>query len=202
MGINTPNVLSRETTFLMGILKKCYPVDKVPIEQNTNQTPIPVSDRADQLPSMEGVFCHSVLPTEGVFCHSVMSAEGNQPCHSVPSMEEGSQMNCASISEMAESPKTQISSNNTSNNHSLSIADLPLTQEKVESTYADIFQGLGKFPGDPYKLRLKPDAVPAMHRPRKVPVCLQEAIHEEVERLVKIDVLEPVRINRMGLILL
>ena len=31
-----------------------------------------------------------------------------------------------------------------------------------------------------------------MHRPRKVPVHLQEAFHEEVERLVKIDVLEPV----------
>ena len=52
---------------------------------------------------------------------------------------------------------------------------MPLTQEKVESTYADVFQGLGKFPGDPYKLRLKPDA-----------------FHEEVEQLVKIDVLEPV----------
>ena len=35
MGIDTPNVLSRETTFLMGILKKWYPVEKVPIEQNT-----------------------------------------------------------------------------------------------------------------------------------------------------------------------
>ena len=68
-----------------------------------------------------------------------------------------------------------------SNNHSLSIADLPLTQEKVESTYADIFKGLGKFPGEHYKLRLKPDAVPAKHRPRKVPVHLQDAFHEEVE---------------------
>ena len=47
MGIDTPNVLSRESTFLMGVLKICYPVDKVPIEQNTqntNQIPIPVLD--------------------------------------------------------------------------------------------------------------------------------------------------------------
>ena len=101
-------------------------------------------------------------------------------------------MNCASISEMAESPETQISSNSGPNNHSLSITDLPLTQEKVESTYADIFLGLGKFPGEPYKLRLKPNGVPAKHRPRKVPVHLQEAFHEEVQQLVKIDVLEPV----------
>ena len=90
-------------------------------------------------------------------------------------------MNCASISKTAESPETQISSNSGSNKPSLSVVDLPLTQEKVESAYADVFQGLGKFPGEPYKLRLKPDAVPAKHRPRKVPVHLQDAFHEEVE---------------------
>ena len=188
MGIDTPNVLSRETTFLMGILKKCYPIEKVPIKQNNmqnNHTPIPILDQ-------ETAVGHSVPSTEGVFCHSDTSAEENSPCHSVPSMEGGSQVNCASISEMAESQEIQNSSNSGSNKHSLSIEDLPLTQEKVESTYADIFQGLGKFPGDPYKLRLKPDAVPAKHRPRKVPIHLQEAFHEEVEQLVKIDVLEPI----------
>ena len=109
------------------------------------------------------------MSTEGVFSHSVPSTEDSR-----------SQMNCASISNMAESPDSS-SDLVGSNNHSLSIADLPLTQEKVESTYADVFQGLGKFPGEPYKLRLKPDAVPAKHRPRKVPVHLQDAFHEEVE---------------------
>ena len=90
-----------------------------------------------------------------------------------------SQMNCASISNTAESPDSSSDLVVGSNNHSLSIADLPLTQEKVESTYADVFQG--KFPGEPFKVRLKPDAVPAKHRPRKVPVHLQDAFHEEVE---------------------
>ena len=93
---------------------------------------------------------------------------------------------------MAESPESSSEHFVSSNNQSLSIADLPLTQEKVETTYADVFQGLGKFPGKPYKLRLKPDAVPVKHRPRKVPVHPQDAFHEEVERLVKIDVLEKV----------
>ena len=182
MGTVTPNILSRETTFLMGILKKCLAVEKVPIEQVTPdnaQNPIPVTGPTDQ--SMEGVFRHSVLTTKAVFCHSDPPAEENLPCHSVPSTEAGSQMNCASISDTAESTETQISSNSDSNYHSHSVADLPLMQEKVESTYVDVFQGLGKFPGDPYKLRLKPDAVPAKHRPRKVPVHLQEAFHEEVE---------------------
>ena len=131
----------------------------------------------DPLMPIEGVFGHSVplteedplTSTEGVFSHSV------------PSMEDTSQMNCASIPNTAESPEPSSDHVVGSNNPSLSITDLPLTQEKVESTYADVFQGLGKFPGEPYKLRLKPDAVLAKHRPRKVPVHLQDAFHEEVE---------------------
>ena len=124
----------------------------------------------DPLTSMEGEFGHSIdqlMSTEGVFSHSVLLTE------------DRFQMNC--VSNTAESPESSSDRVVGSNNHSLSIADLPLTQEKVESTYADVFQGLGKFPGEPYKLRLKPDAVPAKHRPRKVPVHLQDAFHEEVE---------------------
>ena len=200
MGADTPNILSRETTFLMGILKKCFISEKLPNTPNSALIPGPTAETTD--PSTEGVFCHSNPSTEAVFCHSVPPAEEDSPnlsteavsCHSVTPAEgnspnpstEAAQMNVASTSD------SQNSSGSGSNKQSLSITDLPLTQEKVESTYADVFQGLGKFPGEPYKLRLKPDAVPAKHRPRKVPVHLQEAFHEEVERLVKIDVLEPV----------
>ena len=203
MGIETPNLLSRETTFLMGILKKCLSIEKTQNEPNDQISSLPVSGHsvlptevdpltpaeADPLASTEGVFSHSVTSTEGVFGHSV------PPTEAVPlasTEEERSQMNCASISDTAETPDSSSDRVVGSNNHSLSIADLPLTQDKVESTYADVFQGLGKFPGEPYKLRLKPDAVPAKHRPRRVPVHLQDAFHEEVERLVKIDVLEKV----------
>ena len=202
MGIETPNLLSRETTFLMGILKKCLSVEKTQNEPNGQISSLPVSGHsvlpmeadpltpaeADPLASTEGVFSHSVPSTEGVSCHSVPLTE-TAP---LTSTEERSQMNCASISDTAETPDSSSVRVVGSNNHSLSITDLPLTQEKVESTYADVFQGLGKFPGEPYKLRLKPDAVPAKHRPRRVPVHLQEAFHEEVEWLVKIDVLEKV----------
>ena len=192
MGIDTPNLLSRETTFLMGILKKCLSVEKT--EEPNNQISTPVSGHSvplteeNPLTSMEGVFSHSVPSMEGVFSHSVPPTEENP----LTSTEDRSQMNCASIPDMAESPESSSNRVVGSNNPSLSITDLPLTQEKVETTYADVFQGLGKFPGEPYKLRLKPDAVPAKHRPRKVPVHLQDAFHEEVERLVKIDVLEKV----------
>ena len=58
--------------------------------------------------------------------------------------------------------------------------------------YSDIFKGLEKFLGEPYKLRLKPDSTPAKHRPQKVPLHLQDTFHKEVKRLVKINVLEAV----------
>ena len=180
MGTETPNLLFRETTFLMGILKKCLSVEKAPNNQISS-----TSVSGHSVPSTEGASSHSVplteedplMSTEGVFGHSVLPMEEN----SLTSTEDRSQMNCASIPNTAESPESSSDRVAGSNNPSLSIADLPLTQEKVESTYADIFQGLGKFPGEPYKLRLKPDAVPAKHRPRKVPVHLQDAFHEEVE---------------------
>ena len=108
MGIETPNLLSRETTFLMGILKKCLSVEKTPNEPNNQISSPPVSGHsvplteADPLTSTEGVFSHSVPPTEadpltsteGVFCHSVPSTEA----------DSSSQMNCASIPNTAESP--------------------------------------------------------------------------------------------------
>ena len=199
MGIETPNLLSRETTFLMGILKKCLSVEKTQNVPNDQISSLPFSGHSvlpteadplmpaeadpltpaevDPLTSTEGVFSHSVTSMEGVFGHSVPPTEADP----LTSTEDRSQMNCASISDTAETPDSSSVRVVGSNNHSLSIADLPLTQDKVESTYADVFQGLGKFPGDPYKLRLKPDAVPVKHRPRRVPVHLQDAFHEEVE---------------------
>ena len=198
MGIETPNLLSRETTFLMGILKKCLSVEKTQNEPNDQISSLSVSGHsvppteadplmpaeADPLASTEGAFSHSVPPTEA---DPLASPEGVS-CHSVPLTEtapltstDRSQVNHATISDTAETPDSSSVHVVGSNNHSLSITDLPLTQDKVESTYADVFQGLGKFPGEPYKLRLKPDAVPVKHRPRRVPVHLQDAFHEEVE---------------------
>ena len=61
----------------------------------------------------------------------------------------------------------------------------------TKDVYADIFQGLGKFPGEPYKFKLKPDAVPAKHKPRTVPLSRQAALHAEVQNLIDQDVLGP-----------
>ena len=35
-----------------------------------------------------------------------------------------------------------------------------LMNKQVLTRYSDVFSGLGKFPGEPYKLNLKPDSQP------------------------------------------
>ena len=150
MGIETPNLLCRETTFLMGILKKCLSVEKTQNESSNQISSLPVSGHP--FPLTEGASCHSVLPTEaapvplteGVSCHSVPLTE-TAPLTSM----DRSQMNCASISDTADSSDSSSVRVVGPNNHSLSITDLPLTQEKVETTYADVFQGLGNSQENP-----------------------------------------------------
>ena len=68
----------------------------------------------------------------------------------------------------------------------------PLTKEKILEVYADVLDGIGTFPGEPYKFRLKENYVPARHAPRKVPIHLQDEFHAEIHDLVKQGVLEKV----------
>ena len=145
MGIETPNLLSRETTFLMGILKKCLSVEKTQNEPNNQISSLSVSDHsvpsteatpeAAPVPLTEGASCHSVPPTEAApvpltEAAPLTSTEGVS-CHSVPLMEtapltsteERSQMNCASISDTTKTPGSPSVRVVGSNNHSLSITD-------------------------------------------------------------------------------
>ena len=129
MGIETPNLLSRETTFLMGILKKCLSVEKTQNEPNNQISSLSVFKSFSfrprkqlQFPLTEGASCHSVPPTEAApvpptEATPLTSTEGVS-CHSVPltetapltSTEERSQMNCASISDTAKNSRLLLSS--------------------------------------------------------------------------------------------
>ena len=74
-----------------------------------------------------------------------------------------------------------------------SVSRLPLTKQDILSQYSSCFEGIGWFPGDPYKFHLKPDYKPAQHAPRKVPIHLEMAFKEEIESLVKQGILEEVK---------
>ena len=70
---------------------------------------------------------------------------------------------------------------------------LPLMKQDILSQYSSCFEGIGNFPGDPYKFHLKPEHKPARHAPRKVPIHLEAAFKEEIESLVKLGILEEVK---------
>ena len=74
-----------------------------------------------------------------------------------------------------------------------SVNRFPLTKQDILSQYSGCFEGIGHFPGDPYKFHLKPDHKPARHAPRKVPVHFETAFKEEIDLLVSQGILEEVK---------
>ena len=74
-----------------------------------------------------------------------------------------------------------------------SVNRLPLTKQDILSQYSSCFEGIGCFPGDPYKFHLKSEHKPTRHAPRKVPIHLEAAFKGEIESLVKLRILEGVK---------
>ena len=66
----------------------------------------------------------------------------------------------------------------------------PLTKQDILDIYSDVFTGIGKFPGMPYKFQLKENAKLTRHAPRKVPIHLQDAFHKEIRNLEQLGILE------------
>ena len=60
-----------------------------------------------------------------------------------------------------------------------SVNRLPLTKQDILSQYSSCFEGIGCFPGDPYKFHLKSEYKPARHAPRKVPIHLESALRRK-----------------------
>ena len=167
---DSPNVLCRETIFLMGILKPCFVLKK------RNST-------SSYSNAQETTELSSGVPESNSKANTLVAKQFPPKTASPAGKSTTTRQN------------TDSNRKNLNSKHSIdpdSVEFIPLTEERVKEIYKDVFEGLGTFPGEPYKLKLKPNAVPAKHRPRKVPVHLQEEFHSEVKKLVEMDVLEPV----------
>ena len=123
MGIETPNLLSRETTFLMGILKKCLSVEKTQNEPNNQISSLSVFRSFSSVHGSRSTYAggsRSTCVHEGVFSHQfrprkqlqmlqirprkvylAIQFRSRKRIHLRPRGER-SQMNCASISDTAE----------------------------------------------------------------------------------------------------
>ena len=66
---------------------------------------------------------------------------------------------------------------------------LPTTKEYTLKEYADVFTGIGTLPGPAYHIDLKEDYNPVRNPPHLVPLGMQDANKEELERLQQEDVI-------------
>ena len=140
----SPNLLSRDACYTLGVLKPCYTVE--------NST--------DSTDSTHASNKHDLVAKS--FLHQKMK-------------------------------ESERKLSNCSNKWSISERQLqggPLKKQDILDIYPDIFTGIGKFPGLPYKFQLKPNAKPTRHAPRKVPIHLQDTFHDEIRNLEALGILE------------
>ena len=138
----SPNLLSRDACYTLGVLKPCYTVENSTNSTDSTVSPVKHSHASNKSDLAAGSFLHQ---------------------------------------KMKESERKL---SNCSNKHSISKSQLqgsPLTKQDILDIYSDVFTGIGKFPGLPYKFQLKPNAKPARHAPRKVPIHLQDAFQGNQE---------------------
>ena len=138
----SPNLLSRDACYILGVLKPCYTVE------NSSSSTVNASNKGD-------VAAKSSL-------HQKMN---------------GSEAKLSNNSNKWPINKSQLQGG-------------PLTKQDILDVYSDVFTGIGKFPGMPYKFQLKQNAKPTRHAPRKVPIHLQDAFHKEIRNLEQLGILE------------
>ena len=181
----TPNVLSRQTIFVMNILKACFNLEKKDTSMDTRNN----SPAQENTPSVQ----RSVLTRKKPTTSMQKSTSVDTSISKANKRLQSSQAKPKASANPESVSKRTISSPAPGKNSidPETVKDVPLTESMVTDVYADIFQGLGKFPGEPYKFKLKPGAIPAKHKPRTVPLSRQAALHAEVQNLIDQDVLEP-----------
>ena len=152
----SPNLLSRDACYTLGVLKPCYTVENSTNSTDSTVSPVKHSHASNKNDLVAKSFLH----------HKMSGSE------------------------------KKLSNN--SNKHSILERQLqggPLTKQDILDTYSDVFTRIGKFPGLPYKFQLKPNAKPTRHAPRKVPIHLQDAFHEEIRNLEQLGILKRQRIT-------
>ena len=84
----------------------------------------------------------------------------------------------------------------TSNNKKTKILDdtrLITKKEHIMARFPDVFEGIGKFPGEPYKIHLDPKVPPKQTPGRPVLIHLKETFKAKIDKMLKAGVLKPIQ---------
>ena len=66
------------------------------------------------------------------------------------------------------------------------------TKVGIKAHYADVFEGVGCFPGQPYHIQVDPKVPPKQTPVRPVPVHLKEAFKQELDKMLQAAYIKPV----------
>ena len=69
---------------------------------------------------------------------------------------------------------------------------LSKTKEHIKELYAELFEGIDRFPGKPYHMCTDPSATPKQTPCRPIPVYLKETFKQEIDKMFKAGVIKPV----------
>ena len=101
---------------------------------------------------------------------------------------------------MKEKPNKMVTSkmDNTSTPQSQQTKILDDTQlitrkEHIIARFPDVFEGIGKFPDEPYKIQLDPKISPKQTPCRPVLIHLKDAVKAKIDKMLKAGVLKPVQ---------
>ena len=73
------------------------------------------------------------------------------------------------------------------------LKDVNAVTQSIPEQLPTLFTGLGTLKGEPYEIRLKPEAQPfALYTPRNVPLPLRQKVKEELSRMQSLGVISPV----------
>ena len=67
-----------------------------------------------------------------------------------------------------------------------------ISKEQIRTQYPDVCEGIGKFPGPPYKIQLDPSMSPKQTPCCPVLVHLKESFKQEIDKMLKAGILKPV----------
>ena len=66
-------------------------------------------------------------------------------------------------------------------------------KEQIMARFPDVFEGIGKFPGEPYKIQLDPKVPPKQTSCRSVPIHLKETFKAEINKMLNAGILKSIQ---------
>ena len=104
-------------------------------------------------------------------------------------------IHCTKETYNASTVPRKDNTSNTPSIHNMTNIDNQLVtkQDHIMAQFSDVFEGIGKFPGKPYKICLDPKILPKQMPCRPVPVHLKHTFKAEIDKMLKAGVLKPVQ---------